>query len=213
MVYSVHIPKCGGTSFRIWLQSSFSGAVLFDYSKRWERSDADALTERLFGKDCFHAHGAVDALDDCPFSVTKVTWLRHPVDRVISYYNHILRFGDQGNGYFRTVLEKEMGLLDFARLDWMRDGMTKYLCGKEQEFRFVGILEKSQQCMPMLCSALKMEQGFGRAVFDLPLENSSRDICGYGATEASVSVREEIERCNVNDLALYNAQLARLGLG
>lgn len=101
----MHIPKTAGTSFRASLEKS--ELVVCDYGKGkehtsavvseyiYDRDDTYGLKEQLSQEDtwlCGHMHlnkylGIVE-----PQNI--VTFVREPVERVISHFNHEVRWGD-----------------------------------------------------------------------------------------------------------------------
>jgi len=91
---------------------------------------------------CIHGHFFADAFDELFPARRLVTWVRHPVERVVSNYHHFLRSPDLRDDCCRALLEHNLSLRDFAGLDWMRNEATRYLAGKDvADFAFVGIAE------------------------------------------------------------------------
>ena len=107
MIISMHAPKSGGTSFKTILNQHFGKSLLEDYSDKpinqsTEKRNQDAekhnsslnflkkATYKLKGIQCIHGHFL-------PYKYHKfktdknvyfVTWLRDPVERLISHYYH-----------------------------------------------------------------------------------------------------------------------------
>jgi Sulfotransferase family len=142
VIISVHIPKCGGTSFRHVLQEIYGDGLWLNYGEIFSQPQArpDLLPR---GIQCIHGHFLGDAFDDLAPQPRRVTWLRHPVERVVSNYYHFIRSPDLRDACCRELLEKDLSLEEFAELDWMRNEATRYLADKPVEaFEFIGILER-----------------------------------------------------------------------
>lgn len=158
MIISVHLPKTAGKSFQAALQAAFGDAVLEDYGSfpmntpRAERQRAAveaclANADREFaGVDCIHGHFL--PLRYLLFAerrdATFVTWLRHPIQRLISNYHYWRREYDAATArpLHRRVVEEDWSLERFGLGDEMRDMYSQFLWGFPLEnFAFVGITE------------------------------------------------------------------------
>ncbi len=148
MIVSVHIPKCGGISFEHVLCS------IYGKKRVWRRYDALAQLGRAGtdrppeGVRCIHGHFPSYTFDALAPDADLVTWLRHPVERVISNYHHFLRHPQPDNPCYRALRERNLSLESFAALDGMRNEATRYLGGKPAEaFKFIGIMEKYEESL------------------------------------------------------------------
>jgi hypothetical protein len=141
MLISVHIPKCAGTSFRHILQALYGENLWTNYGQVFTRNQArpGQIPART---DCIHGHFLADAFDDLYPQRHLLTWVRHPVERVVSNYYHFLRSPDMRDDCCRRLFEERLSLRQFAELDWMRNEATRYLAGKSpDEFAFIGVAE------------------------------------------------------------------------
>jgi hypothetical protein len=100
MLISVHLPKTAGTSFRASLEKHFGSSLKADYQDipinlpTWKRNsmalcNAVSHTFNDFsGTECIHGHflPVKYRLLEIKRPLTYVTWLRNPVERVISHY-------------------------------------------------------------------------------------------------------------------------------
>jgi hypothetical protein len=147
VIISVHIPKCGGTSFRRVLQEIYGEAVWLNYGAIFSQPQASlGLLPR--GIRCIHGHFLGDAFDELVPQPRLVTWLRHPVERVVSNYHHFLRNPDMRDACCRELYDGRLSLEAFAELDWMRNEATRYMAGKSAEsFEFIGILERFRESL------------------------------------------------------------------
>ncbi len=153
-IVSVHVPKCAGTSFLRVLESIYGPRLWPNYGRVFVREQAqpgcvpaDAMV--------IHGHFMVDAFDDLLPQRRLITWVRHPVERVVSNYYHFLRSPDMRDDCCRVMHEKRLGLIQFAELEWMRNEATRYLGGKPlDEFTAVGIAERFEDSLEMMAHAL-----------------------------------------------------------
>ncbi len=105
MIISVHIPKTAGTSFGLALKDSFGERLKLKYGDRlfnmpvFERNKNALLaaienTETTYiNVDCIHGHFLPSQfllLNELE-PLTFITWMRNPVERIISDYYHTFR--------------------------------------------------------------------------------------------------------------------------
>ncbi len=141
MLLSVHVPKCAGTSFRHVLDENYGKRVWYNYGAVFSRDSASAALVPE-GTSIIHGHFLADAFDDVLPERTYMTWVRHPVERVVSNYEHFLRSPDMRDTCCRRVHEEALTLRQFADIDWMQNLICRYLARKPVEaFQFVGIAE------------------------------------------------------------------------
>jgi hypothetical protein len=206
IVISVHIPKCGGTSFqhvllrlygkkRVWL--NYDPAIFCPTQVRCNLIPP--------GVRCIHGHFMSDAFDACVPRFELVTWLRHPVERVISNYHHFLRHPDPGDPRCRELLGRGLSLEQFAELDLMRNEMTRYMAGKPVEaFKFIGIMERFEESL----------KAFGAAVgVPVPAEAPRENVNPYRTTgnyPVSNRTYQRILELNLHDLMTYDLAMAQL---
>jgi len=166
MIVSVHVPKCAGTSFRKILDSLFGKRIWHNYGEVFTRQQARAQIVPANTR-AIHGHFIADAFDDLFPRRRLITWVRHPVERLVSNYYHHLRAPDMRDDCCRMVHERRLSLRDFADLDWMRNLSTRYLANKPiEDFAFVGVAERFEESLEAFSRAL----GF-RRVLAMPREN------------------------------------------
>ena len=203
MVISIHIPKCAGTSFRDILTSIYGPRLWLNYGTIFSREDFKSDLVPKTGA-CIHGHFFADAFEDFVPQPRLITWVRHPVDRVVSNYYHSLRSPDMRDGCCRLLHEKKLSLCDYAELDWMRNLATRYLAHKPlSAFTFVGIAERFDESL----------QIFGRE-FNWPIPstgpclntNPERRTSSY---MLEPSEYEHILSLNQIDLAWYSSAVTQ----
>ena len=204
MVISVHVPKCAGTSFRRILSGICGARIWFNYGMIFtrEQARADLVPE---GTSFIHGHFLADAFDDLYPRRRLVTWVRHPVERLVSNYSHFLRSPGMRDDCCRALHKQGLSLRQFADLEWMQNETTRYLANKKvEDFEFVGITERFRESVEAFCETF----GF-RSVTSLPQENVNpqRTARGYDVSRGDY---EYILERNAADLAWYENAERRL---
>lgn len=207
MVVSVHVPKSGGTSFRRILGEICTARIWDNYGKIFSRDQArPGLVPQ--GVMFIHGHFLADAFDDLFPNRRLVTWVRHPVERLVSNYYHFIRAPDMRDDCCRELHERRLSLRQFADLDWMRNETSRYLAQKPiEDFAFVGVAERFRESVQNFCRKF----GF-RDVPRIPRENINPD---RRAERYDLSAEDHayiLER-NAADFAWYNAAVGRLSEG
>lgn len=220
MLISVHMPKTAGTSFTESLRGYFGDALQLVYTDRplhhtARQRNARALTLGLRNAlrrpgdgriACIHGHFLPLAYRwsrPAP-GPTFVTWLRDPVERLASHYEHWKRVPDPpaSDTLHRRMLDEAWTFEAFALRPELRNIYSLFLWGFPLErFRFVGISEDYERELAW----------FGEKVLGHRLEsahamaNPRRKTPGY---EIDPALRRRIEAFHARDIALYRKALA-----
>jgi hypothetical protein len=161
MLLSMHIPKTAGTSFRMALQERLGRTMLLAYrgqvrgeqmivpfnGRLLEELDDPArvtLTEYCNTHDvrCIHGHFTMQVLCDVFPEAKCITFVRDPIKRIVSAYNHIFVVAPQAEGMtFEQFIER-----DRARNLYEQLGMLEYL----DSLAFVGITEQYDRSLRLL---------------------------------------------------------------
>ena len=145
-MFSVHIPKTGGTTFMTVLASHFGDRLVKDYELPREE------VNRLIGgrtSYCVHGHFWTDKYADVP-DADYVTWLRDPIDRLISQYNFWHNYRFPHDPVWRRVHYDKLDFLSFAKLRYISNEQSRYIAGKPIEsFAFVGLMEMFNEGMEL----------------------------------------------------------------
>lgn len=220
ILVSLHLPKTAGTSFAAALQAQFGPRYRPDYddlpmqlglwSRRY-RALRDGLRLRGQWSDevaCVHGHFLPVkyrlALRGKP--VTYLTWLRDPVERVLSHYHYWRRDydgRDPKQPLRNRMLAEDWSLERFALGPEMRDLYTQYLWRFDpRRFAFIGITERYADDLE------RFAEQFGTTgpVRQNALRNPDRNDDAY---PVAGKLREQIARHHARDVALYQSVLRR----
>lgn len=205
VIISVHIPKCGGISFEHVLQGIYGKKRVWLSYRPISGPPELRYNPIPPGMRCIHGHFPSDTFDRFVPGPELVTWLRHPVERVVSNYHHFFRHPDPANPCCRELLEKGLSLEEFAELDLLRNEATRYMAGKPVgAFKFIGIMERFQESLKIFGETFRV-----RVPRKAPCENrnASRSNETYSIPARTY---EHILALNQNDLMTYELVAARL---
>lgn len=194
----IHIMKTGGTSFRRNILSKlYKGKYVYDHyykvrgSQRQkrilERKPLQYIESKRYPKnykeaDVIFGHFKLEKYIhlERPF----VTFLRDPIERVISSYFYF------GHYY------KNLSIFEFAKI--YPNHMTYVLGDDLDKLKFVGILEYFEQSIEKFLD-----------LFDLTIETNYSKKHRVGKTKKSIShkTRSRIEKLNEKDISLYEEAL------
>ncbi|MFO1080573.1 MAG: hypothetical protein U1E23_08110 [Reyranellaceae bacterium] len=208
-VLFIHTPKTGGTSLRNSLLRALPGSArLLDYgANSLDIADDDARAVMALGASpdrmvalrgslprdrpmliCGHLPAAQFMAAFHPASV--ITFLRHPVDRLVSNYRYQLQ-----HAYFAGTFA------EFLELPVQRNRQSGHLQGVDlRDLGFVGLTER----MPEMIAALSRHLGVS---LRMRRDNVSRRI---PRPEVDAATRARILALNQDDLALYHHVEANL---
>ncbi|MDB6094194.1 MAG: hypothetical protein JWM32_1756 [Verrucomicrobia bacterium] len=196
MVLSIHIPKTGGASFRRILADFFQEDFLLKY---WQMTDAHGQAVAAVPSNirCIHGHFVPDELLPQFPNAELITWVREPVERIISSYFHRRRDPDWQNPITREMHEKNLSLIEFASLDLMRNEMSRYLgTRRPSDFAFVGCSDQFET------SISRFRTQFGLRDVSTPRENCNPDR-HTDRYPIDSEIRRKIAALNERDVSLY----------
>lgn len=208
---SLHIPKTAGTSFYKTLEDAYGidGIARFDIKSN--------IGKLLLNQQEYHetflphnfqllqGHFSVkDLYEHFPTSanIPIITWLRNPIDRVISNYYYLaetLQAMMSTHEKNRAVLDKMMkSLEEFICSDVNRNKMSAMTDGKSlQEFFFIGIYEYYTDDLLFLSSLLRRRLNS----FEVNKTTNKNSVI-------SEEIKLLIEHNNQNDMELYKEALS-----
>jgi hypothetical protein len=229
LVAFVHIPKTAGGTVKGMISAAASGPKIIDSGNffRTEELSSGKIEQKLTSA----ARSRVDAvtIGHVPYGVYRrrlpagtryITFLREPVDRVVShFYRHVMNWDGGAKVRFAGVdsLERALTDTDLPEIRNLQPALnnlqTRCLCWDPsplgrlpesaldeakahlREFAFVGIQEQFTESLVLLQRAL-----------GLPLQpNTDRHVNLYRPSVDDIDPKERqlIEECNSFDLELY----------
>ena len=230
MLISVHLPKTAGTSFERSLRRHFGAQLERRYADKPLhhhplRRNLRAAREGLCGRHrqetaspaCVHGHFLPLSYRHLArrADVRFVTWLREPIDRLLSHYHYWRRAADSDardtlqdqmqDKLQRRMREENWSFEQFAQRRELRNVYRAFLWGFPVErFDFIGITEHYASDL----------REFGQRFLDrdlLPAEENRNPAHRAGAAGEGYSIdrglRERLERIHARDLSLYRFAL------
>ncbi|WP_187271157.1 sulfotransferase family 2 domain-containing protein [Neolewinella aurantiaca] len=208
---SVHIPKTAGTSFRKSLKTAYGEEEVvrldINLKNRRARLNEEEYEEDFLpnGIQVVHGHfSPAVILEQFPETsgVDFITWVRHPVERVISNYFYLEKrlkeeLDEAGKGL--NILSKmQRSLLEYARDEINRNRQHKFLEGMLlEDFKFVGVQEHYTDDLAELGLRLGWKE----------VKETAVNITAREKPAVSDETRAEIARLNERDMALYEQAL------
>lgn len=229
MLISVHLPKTAGTSFERSLRRHFGAQLQRRYADKPLhhhplRRNLRAAREGLCGRHreeaspaCIHGHFLPLSYRHLAHraDVRFVTWLREPIDRLLSHYHYWRRAADSDardtlqdpmqDKVQRRMREENWSFEQFAQRRELRNVYRAFLWGFPVErFDFIGITEHYASDL----------REFGQRFLDRdlrPAEENRNPAHRAGAAGEGYSIdrglRERLERVHARDLSLYRFAL------
>ncbi len=200
---SIHIPKTAGTSFYAILQDIYGKSHSIEVKREQSRANAGKFQRILHPEHrVLHGHFHFEEIQNLydPARVRLVTWLREPVNRVISNYYFFNRKVNEDPNHSEWHRRDEP-LEVYAHYEENRNRMSKFLKGIDlNDFSFIGIQEYFEEDLKRFASLMNWPEPQNRK------ENTNRD---YKAKFPPVSpeLRLQIQKWNADDVALYHQAL------
>lgn len=217
LMVSLHLPKTAGTSFRATLEDHFGAGLRSDYddmplhkggAERNLASLEGAVSNFLGNFDgvaCIHGHflPMKYLLLRDRLNLEFVTWLRHPVDRLVSHYEFWKRQYDPATAgpLHRTVVTQDWSLERFCLSEELRDVYAQFLWAFPLEyFSFIGIVEHYEED-----HAFFVEDRLGASVAPKRL-----NVAPQRERPAALDsgLRRDVEAFHAADMRLYETALA-----
>jgi len=197
VMISVHLPKTGGVAFRSILQAIYGRSLHLHYGRKNRNRKFDPSLLPVNTR-CIHGHFRSDAFDAVFPHRMLITWVRHPVQRIVALYRHFLRNPDPSNLSSCNLHEKQLSLKAFADLDAVRNVATRcYLAGKKpDDFFFVGITEHFDASIALFLSLMQIR-------LDLQVPKQNVDRSRFRDLEPTESDLAHLASLNAEDIAWY----------
>jgi hypothetical protein len=211
---SVHIPKCAGTSFATVLDRIYGKTLLGD------QVDQPMDPERPFQKNfaawkeeqdrkpappgvrAIHGHFWAGKYDRQAPNARRVTWLRHPIKRLLSHYYFWMSKPELPHSLHKHVVQNKLSFLEFAELPQVRNIMHDIFLRDRslEEFEFVGIQEHFAEDLDSLCRHMKWPKQ------EMPQERPTvhKD---YKPNALDADAEKKLRAWNEADLEIYETAL------
>lgn len=157
-ILSIHIAKTAGTTFRELLQEYYGDRLCFFYGAL-KNAACEPIAALPINAKCLHGHFYIEDYRAAFPRAKCITWIRDPVERVVSEYAHLKRQPPDGNPLGQLIAQG-FSLLDFAHHPEARNVQTKTIRSLNN-FDFVGIAENFDAELARLYSITGVELRIG----------------------------------------------------
>ncbi|HXP51610.1 MAG TPA: hypothetical protein VN922_16755 [Bacteroidia bacterium] len=219
MLISVHVPKTAGTSFRLSLETHFNTSLLQDYNagppfnksayfrNRLAIEQSLEVSESNYNTiECIHGHfmPIKYLLLGSKQHHIYITWMRNPVDRVISqYYYWKQTYTNDVTAPVQILMNKENWSLErFCLGEEMKNYYNAYYWGFPLHyFSFIGITEFYESDL----------QYFEKKFMKLQTVPKKENVGEGGGKPYPIdeSLRKDIEKHHEIDMMLYKKALEK----
>jgi len=208
---SIHIPKTGGRSFYKILKLIYN-SNLDTRTKREEyfpEDNENSLIRLTKGFSVIHGHFYFQEVRHLLNRNTKIiTWLRDPVDRVISNYYFLMHRIQTGRVKTAQLDKAGYSLMDYARIESQRNVMNRFLGGSNlDDYFFVGDFQDFANETTILMRKLNVQMEIPYIHINKTQELNIYQFCKTRPEEISQSMRKEIKDLNREDYLLFNTML------
>jgi len=102
---------------------------------RWTTWPGGRRTNRSSKKqfDFIHGHFFYEKYAQLFPDAAFLTCLRHPVERILSQFNHVFFEANPEDWQYRAIVEHNLDAVDFATFDGVRDAQARHLEGRAIE--------------------------------------------------------------------------------
>ena len=202
----IHIPKTAGSSVLEFFQQNYEQSEIQVVKRRDFKEHAPITPTELIRKVVnpetkvllghFTFREVEPLVLDHP-GIKIITFLREPVQRVISNFLFFKQRILTRKVPDKLLKRKKESLLDYARLSESQNRMSVFLEGIDlNSFFFVGLMESFDEDIALLAEAL------GLNVEDVPKANKNKF---FNTRDFQISPEEldELKSLNMEDVALY----------
>lgn len=217
----VHIPKTAGTTFQTILSGVYRGAATCPVYPGWEAVRPEILARSwgsklalVGGHFPYGLHADPDMKSLLHKKINYITFLRDPVARVVSHFNHVMYAGDPAHA---EIVAEYPTIEKFIDHPWARNVQTNFLLGfglqfdddpatairdaaavLRSRFKVVGLSERFDESL-ILCA-----EAFG---WELPTHTPANRAVDRARAlrveDLDESVVARIRAANRCDIALY----------
>jgi hypothetical protein len=211
MFISIHIPKTAGTTLAYIFDYGSGRRIMYDYKDDYSNATMDdpdwwqvhkPFIERQF--DFVHGHFFYSKYADLFPDADYLVCLRHPVERIISQFNHVVAEANPHDWQYRTIVEHALDVGDYAAFDGVRDAQARHLEGRAiEDYEFVFLSET----LSLSLKAFQQHYDFGRQDPYMPGTAANGALPKINARSDKLPVtqaqREKVYAAAEEDVVLY----------
>lgn len=211
MFISIHIPKTAGTTLAYIFDYGSGRRIMYDYKADYSNAVMDDLDfwrlhkpfiERQF--DFVHGHFFYRKYAELFPDADYLVCLRHPVERIISQFNHVMNEANPDDWQYRAIVDNGLDLVDYATFDGVPDAQARHVEGRAiEDYEFVFLTETLSLSM----LAFEARYGFGRQDPYWTPSGAARTVPVMNARTEKVSVtqaqREKVYEVAAEDVEVY----------
>jgi hypothetical protein len=214
-IFFLHISKTAGTTAYRFIMEQFPPSTVFIVpDENYQNHFADTYPDQFSTFRFFRQHASYDEFRFLPRKPIMMTFLRNPIDRVISFYKHVRRVDDHYlhhrviSDHLRitefmdlspveTTNFQTCSLLGFRVANSCKDSGERLAIAKMRlhEFDFFGIQECFQESMRLLCHLFGWELKKYDSFFIAPAKDPE-----FSVDESEIEI---IRERNQLDMELY----------
>lgn len=165
-IISIHIPKTGGTTFQNLLESKFDDIniqVTKPLFYRCENKQMAKLDVEEFNSSLLHGHMTFDQVKYNK-EYFYLSWLRDPVERVISHYYYWKSKSDFSVHPIEYRIKHEnLSLIDFCKIPCMQNVQSFFLGDDIELFDFIGITEEFEKSLSLLNKKISLNFEYNKS--------------------------------------------------
>tara|TARA_R110002072_G_scaffold41085_3_gene115771 strand:- start:4500 stop:5180 length:681 start_codon:yes stop_codon:yes gene_type:complete len=209
-IIHIHIPKTAGTSLLNVLQKKYSPNEICTIKRKeltgnsFEKNSEIIKNNISMNHKILHGHffyKEIEPIVNLHKNVKIITFLRNPVDRVISNYLFFKQRINEGKVDKNELSRKNETLMEYARLEESQNRQSKFLEGINLEkLYFSGIMETFAEDIKYLSQKLDIN------INGIPVLNKNKHS-ESSAFNISENELQELKSLNQKDLLLYQIAL------
>ncbi len=157
-IVSIHVPKCAGGSVFSVLKKVYGDAMMMDKTMSQSKNHYEATPfptnwNRIQTYRVIHGHFHIEKYK--ALNPRFITFMRHPVERLISHYSYIKERGLQKPFDLSLISKKGYSIDQWAKA--MPNLMTRFLGMDLSKFWFIGFQEGFDESLKKLMEMLDIK--------------------------------------------------------